>query len=154
MVGTLTASVAAVVLFRCAHWMLDNCSVVGMLMAGRRRPGWNRYRRRCRVFFSERTNFQGASPHIWQKRRRRRTVASIGMLLAPCARYAESARCHCSLHYFLRDLLVSSVRSHLALSSLRRLLSAFGVGSGPVSSRRHRPPCPRNTCTSADNKPF
>ena len=148
MVGTLTASVAAAVFFRCANRTANYCVGIGVCMVGRRRPGRYRYRRRCRVFFSERTNFRGDFPHIWKNRRRRRMVASIGMLLARLQAYSVDPLPPFGVFLFCGTCsLCRSGYYSFSLFSVGVLVSAFGVGSGPVgfSSRRPRPPCPRNT---------
>ena len=91
MVGTLTASVAAAVLFFCAYWMLYNCSVVGMLMTGRRRSERNRYHRRCRVFFQRADDFSGgffSVPPYLAEEKTGRTVASTGMFLVRRQEYS------------------------------------------------------------------
>ena len=110
-VGTLTASVSAVVLFCCTHRMLDNCSVVGVSMVGRRRSEWNRYPR-CSTRFSASGEFSGGAPPFISGRREDGGGRwhRLGWHRLGCSWHSQSSRCRFSLYSFLRALFVPSAR--------------------------------------------
>ena len=149
-VGTLTASVSAVVLFCCTHRMLDNCSVVGVSMVGRRRSERNRYPR-CSTRFSASGEFSGGAPHSFLAEGK--TAADGGIdwdgidwdALGIVSRAVAAFRCFrfCGLCFvpssvrvlFAVDFFPSAFWCRRSVSAPD--LSASPLGAAPTSLPRH-----------------